>query len=61
MSLDMLLYIYNQHVLSGSTVFVVVLFLVDFQISVVGDVVGRVLVCVVVGVVGSFYFCRISG
>jgi hypothetical protein len=61
MSLEILLYMYNQHALSGSTVFVVGLFLVDFQISLVCDFVGMVVFCVVVGVAGSFCFCRISG
>jgi hypothetical protein len=61
MSLEILLYMYNQHPLSGSTVFVVVLVLVGFHISVVGAAVGRVVFCVVVVVAGSLCFCGLSG
>jgi hypothetical protein len=57
LSLDVLLWMYNQHALSGSTVLVVVLVFVGFQISLVGVVVGWVVFCVVGSVSSSFCFC----
>ena len=56
-----IIYIYSQHALSGSTVFVVVLLLVGFQISIVGVFSGRVVFSDVVCVAGSSGFFTISG